>query len=205
MIHQPSPGLPRTQLLADSPDASRRHARGEQRTLPLLRSPAGEHRLELRDQRLPVQNTQLVRRITLVHCEVGPPDRQAEFRVEAVVRRSHGDPAVGGAKRLVGDDARVCVPVPPRLFSCEQCVGADVDKRCEGGVEKRDLDAVPLPGNVSSMKRSENRRGRIEAGQHVDNRHTDLHRFAVGLTRDRHQAALGLNGEVVTGPVARLP
>ena len=55
------------------------------------------------------------------------------------------------------------------------------------------------------MKRSENRRCGIEAGQHVDDRHADLHRFAVGLTGDRHQAALGLNGEIVTGPVARLP
>ena len=193
-----------TQRLADGPDLSRRNARVEQPTLPLLGRAAGEHRLELRDQRFPVQNPRLVCRVPIVGGEIGPLDRSAEPGVEPVIGRSHRDPAIGGAERLVGDDARVRVSVAQRLCSREQGARSDVDEGGEGAVEERDLDEVTFPRELAPTERGEDRCCRMEAGQYVDDRDAHLHGLTVGLAGDRHQAALGLHGEVVTRPVTRL-
>jgi hypothetical protein len=96
------------------------------------------------------------------------------------------------------------VAVPPRVRAGHERVLGDVDERRESAVEQRDLDQLAVPAPVTSAERSDDRRRRVEAGEHVDDRDADLHRRPVRLARDRHQAGLGLDDEVVAGSVAGL-
>src|SRR5258705_9665209 len=96
------------------------------------------------------------------------------------------------------------VAVPPRVRAGHERVLGDVDERRESAVEQRDLDQLAVPGPVTSAERGDDRRRRVEAGEYVDDRDADLHRRPVRLARDRHQAGLGLDDEIVAGSVARL-
>jgi hypothetical protein len=78
----------------------------------------------------------------------------------------------------------------------ERALG-DVHERRERHVVERDLDS---PAGALDQRGQDRGRGRV-AGEHVDDGHADLRRRPVGLAGDRHQAALGLEDEVVAGPV----
>ena len=164
---------------------------------PLVGRPRGEHPVELAHELFAVLDPAGVRPVALVLGQIRPLDRRAEPTVEPVVRARDRDRAVGGGEGLVRHDARVGVAVAPRLLAGDERRARDVDERRERDVVERDLDPLAATGD----ERGEHARRRGIAGQDVDDRDADLQRRPVCLAGYRHQAALGLDHEVVAGPL----
>ena len=67
-----------------------------------------------------------------------------------------------------------------RLLAGDEHALRDVDEPAERAVQERDLDVLALAGLVAAAQRGEDRDGRVQAGEHVDDRDADLRRRAVG-------------------------
>ena len=75
--------------------------------------------------------------------------------------------------------------------------GRLVDERREQRPHQRDLRPLAESAALALRQRREDRDGREQAGDHVDQRDADLRRRPVGLTGDAHQPADRLDQQVV--------
>ncbi len=108
--------------------------------------------------------------------------------------------AVEGAEALVRHDRGVRVAEAHRHLAGDEVVGCAVREPRQLGVEQRHLDVAVPCRRLGLAERGEDADGRVDARRDVGDRHADLHRVAVGLAGDRHDAALALDREVEAGP-----
>ena len=196
----PAGGGGRVERLGHGAHVADRHAHRVQRGDPLLRRALAQPACQHVDQRLAVLDARGVGGEALVGAQLLAPDRPAERAEEPVVGSGDRDPAGRGLEVLVRHDVGVSVPEPPRRRPRDERVLRDVDEPREGAVEQRHLDAPAL----AALERREDGGRRVQTGKHVDERHADLVRLAVLGAGDRHQAALGLDDEVVAGAAGGL-
>ena len=81
----------------------------------------------------------------------------------------------------------------------DRVAGGLVGERGRAATEQVDLDELPLAGALAMAQGGEDPDRGEQAGEHVDERDADLLRLAVGLAGDAHQAADGLDEQVVAG------
>ena len=183
--------------LVDRPDG---HARGAQHLHPVLGRLRPEHGLELGSQRVDVRHPRLVAREPLVSRQPGQPDRLAQAREQPVVADRHRERAVGGLVGLIRHDARVAVAAAPRHRPARHPRRALVEQRGQRRVHQRHLDVAAA---ALGQRRLDPDRGE-QAADEVDDGRAGLQRAPVRLAGDAHQAAHGLEQEVVARHAARL-
>ena len=130
----------------------------------------------------------------------GRADHIAQPAEEPVVGGGHRNAAGSGFEVLVRHDVRMRVSVTHRVRSCDQGVLGHVDQCRQAAVEQRHLN----PGALASVQRGQHGGGRVQPGEHVDQRHAHLVGRALLGPRDGHQAGLGLGHEVVARAPLRL-
>ena len=96
------------------------------------------------------------------------------------------------------------VAEPARLLAGDERAGRDVDQARQSRIEERHLQPGTPAGAHPPDERAEDPDCRVRPREHVHDRHARLHRLAFGVTGDRHQAALGLDDEVIARPVRLL-
>lgn len=83
------------------------------------------------------------------------------------------------------------------LAGCQE-VHPLICESCDLHIEEREIDVLPLAAGPPFVERRENRNRRVQAREDVGNSHADLHRFAIRLTGNAHEAAHRLHEEIVT-------
>ncbi len=178
------------------------HIRRLQQRAPRGDRLRGERGVERGDQRRPVGQPGGIGREARVGRPAGVAQRRCQGGELPVVADRHGQPAVGGGEQLIGHDVGVGVAVARGVVPGHEHVLADVDQRGQRRLEQRDLHvrAARRGAALARQQGGLDRVRRVQAGQQVDDGHAQLHRRAVGLPRDAHQAPRRLHGEVVARP-----
>ena len=126
---------------------------------------------------------------------------QAQAPVLLVVAHRQGDAAVRGVEQLVGHDARVGIAVALRHLAGIEIAGGDIGQEMQRAVGQGNVHRLAEPGFFALVQRRENALNGVHTGDQINESHAQAHRLALFVTRDRHEAALGLNDEVVAGTV----
>ena len=137
--------------------------------------------------------------------QVCQPERLAQPHEDALVAGRDRDLLVGGLVGLVGDDARVAVAAALAVHARRDPRRALVEQARQRGVHQRHLDVAAAAGARALDQRGLDAVGRQQPADEVDDRGAGLQRPPVRLAGDRHQAAHGLQQEVVAGQPARRP
>ena len=109
--------------------------------------------------------------------------------------------AVSGGKGLIGHDIGVGIAKPPRRFSTDQIVQRLIGKAGNTDVKQAHINMLAGACPLGMHDSRQNGRGCIGAGQHIDQRHTDLHGHAIWLSGHAHQPAHALDHEVIAGAI----
>src|SRR5579885_3185026 len=124
----------------------------------------------------------------------------AEGLVEAIIAAGDDNITIARAKRLVGHDVGMPVPVALCFLPRDQIVGRDVAQQCDRRLQERNIDVLPLAGLVTHMQRRENRDAGEHPRRHIADGRADALRFTIDLPGDGHNPRLGLRYEVIAGP-----
>ncbi len=144
--------------------------------------------------------------------EIGTVEHVATQRLElTVVAACQSQGRIRRREDLVRYDGGMRVAVAPRVAPGIEMTRRHIRQEGDGAVEERDVDVLPPAVAFPREQRGQDRLSGIHARGEVGYGDAELHRRALGLASDRHQAALGLDGEIVpsfvgsgTGPaVAR--
>ena len=97
----------------------------------------------------------------------------------------------------------MAVAVAPRRASRDQVGLSHVDQRRKLAVEQGDIDVLSCAGQLAMVQRSQDGDSGVHTGHDVGEGHAHLARRPLYRTGDRHQAALSLDGKVVTRPAGQ--
>ena len=130
--------------------------------------------------------------------QVREPDGVAEARPLTLTADANGNGSVGRGECLVRNDVRVGVAATPwRPAGHERVLGL-VREDGERALENRDIDPLAIGARPRDEPRK-HRDGPEHPGDNVADGNADLRGHAIGVAGDRHQAAAGLDDEVVAG------
>ena len=105
---------------------------------------------------------------------------------------------------LVRHDVRVPGSHPCGDAAADQVVGRLVHHGGHARIEQRDAHVPADVGRVPLPQRRQDAHGRVETGDHIEERDAGLRRLAVRLAGHAHQTRQGLHDDVVAGPGSRL-
>ena len=115
-----------------------------------------------------------------------------EPAVQTVIGAGHVKRPVGGLIDAYGGRTVRRISEAARIRAADQISHAVETGHRHGGVDQRDLDLLAAAESVAGNQRQQDRIARRHARRHVDDRRTGPHRFGVGKTVQRHEAAFGL-------------
>jgi hypothetical protein len=182
-------------------DRAARHPDPVEAVEPLARGPRGQLLGQQRPQELAVGGAPRVVLEPRVVGQFGRPDRLAQLAELPVVPGRDDQVAVGGGKRLVGEQARVGVAHPERDRPGRRVGAGLVDHAGHGRSQQRGVQVLALTGRVAVVERGQHRDRGVEAGHHVEDRDARPERRAAGVAGERHHARHGLHDQVVAGQV----
>ena len=152
------------------------------------------------DQNVAVADAVGVGAEPLVGGEAGLTENECEPRELAIVADRDDHVPVRDGKNLIGDDVRVGVAHPRRLFARGEVVHRLVREHAHLDVEQRHVEMSALPRLIPPPERSENADGGIHTREDVGVGDADLLGLAVRRAGDVHDAAHALDHEVVSRP-----
>ena len=91
---------------------------------------------------------------------------------------------------------------PARLLPSDEIVGGYVSEQRYLGVQQREIDQLALSGEIASAQCCEDGSGREHASRDVDDGHTNAEWRSLLRACDAHEAAFGLDDEIIAGPVS---
>ena len=119
-----------------------------------------------------------------------------------VIANGYDDVVISGVENLVRNEAGVGVAVSTR----RPVVGEEprdlVSTQGHDTVQQRHIDVLPLPADAAVVERGEDRHRCVHPGHHIGDGHSHLLGAAakvVALAGNAHEAANGLEHEVITG------
>src|SRR5688500_3952326 len=182
-------------------DLGARHARGAKAVEPLGHRAKRGHLLDERDERADVRAT--ARRVgePRVALEVLEPEGRAEGRPVRGRGRPDDEVAVGRSDRLVRRDELVRRAGRARDLPGREVLSRLPDGERDRGLEHRDVDELSGAVALARGQRGEDPDRAVEPGREVGDRDADLHRLALLLARDAHEAAQSLHDDVERRPV----
>src|SRR5690242_16472392 len=92
------------------------------------------------------------------------------------------------------------VPPPSSIAAADEHILRDVHQRGARAVDQRNKDPLARLCSTALHQSCEYRRHRVLSRNDVGQRHADLHRISVRLTRDGHPTTFGLGDEIVAWP-----
>ncbi|CAM5269357.1 hypothetical protein STANM309S_00684 [Streptomyces tanashiensis] len=151
------------------------------------------------DQLLPVGDPGRVRGEAGVPGELRPAEPLAQGRELPVVAHGEDQRPVPCLEHLVRRDARVAVAHRARHDPGAEVRGGLVGERGEEGGEQGDLHPLALARALPVPQGGEHAEARVEAGDDVDQGDPRLRALPVRFARHAHEAAHGLDEQVVAG------
>ena len=138
--------------------------------------------------------------------EAGVADHLAQPCELAVIADREHEMSVGRGKHVLRLDVGMTVAAALRRFAGDEMVHRLVGEERRRDIEHGKVDGLALPRLGAPRECGENGDRRVHACHQIDNGNADLLRAAAGLAvalaGHAHQAAHGLDGEVVRGVLA---
>ncbi|CUI69575.1 Uncharacterised protein [Achromobacter xylosoxidans] len=183
--------------LAQIVDRSARHVHGLQRLQPVLARAGAQRRLHGFTHGLSVPDPRDVGAVALVPRHRFDAGDLAETTELPIVADRQDHRPVGRLEHLVRHDVRMAVGKPLRDLCTGEVIGARVHQPGDLAVQQRNVDLLPFSGRVAMAQRRQDADRRVHARHDVGDADAHLHRRAVGLAGQAHDAAHALDQEVI--------
>ena len=193
------------EYLRDVLDRGAGHSREVQEFNPLVAGARAEHVVQYAEELVPVLHPVRIGVEPGIRCQLRFAGTVAEPRPDRLVGHGHHEMAVGGGEALVRHDVGMRVAPAAGHVAGHEIVAAGIDQAGNLRFHEGGFDPLPFAGLFAGVKGRRDGVPEHETGDDVDDGDPHLRRLAVGGAGDAHQAAPGLNGQVVSRPVLQRP